>query len=76
MEFDLEKTSTCRGATKGRSMSNIPVLSRFLSHAGGGDAIEIGCGTGSYMIYLNKEFGYRIDGLDYSDNMDYVRANL
>jgi 2-polyprenyl-3-methyl-5-hydroxy-6-metoxy-1,4-benzoquinol methylase len=53
-----------------------PVLSRFLSRAGGGDAIEIGCGTGSYMIYLNKEFGYRIDGLDYSDNMDYVRANL
>jgi SAM-dependent methyltransferase len=53
-----------------------PVLARFLSGAGGGDAIEIGCGTGSYMIYINKEFGYRIDGLDYSDNMEYVRANL
>jgi len=53
-----------------------PVLARFLSNAGGGDAIEIGCGTGSYMIYVNKEFGYRIDGLDYSDNMEYVRANL
>jgi SAM-dependent methyltransferase len=53
-----------------------PVLARFLSNTGGGDAIEIGCGTGSYMIYINKEFGYRIDGLDYSDNMDYVRANL
>jgi SAM-dependent methyltransferase len=53
-----------------------PVLSKFLSHAGGGDAIEIGCGSGSYMIYINKEFGYRIDGLDYSDNMEYVRANL
>jgi len=53
-----------------------PVLSRFLSNAGGGDAIEIGCGTGNYMIYINKEFGYRVDGLDYSDNMEYVRANL
>ncbi len=53
-----------------------PVLSRFLSNAGGGDAIEIGCGTGSYKIYINKEFGYRIDGLDYSDNMEYVRVNL
>jgi SAM-dependent methyltransferase len=52
------------------------VLSRFLSHTGGGDAIDIGCGTGNYMIYLNKEFGYRVDGLDYSDNMEYVRANL
>jgi len=53
-----------------------PVLARFLSHAGGGDAIEIGCGSGSYMVYINKEFGYRIDGIDYSNNMDYVRANL
>lgn len=53
-----------------------PVLSKFLSHAGGGDAIEIGCGTGSYMVYINKEFGYRIDGLDYSSHMEYVRANL
>ena len=53
-----------------------PVLARFLYKAGGGDAIEIGCGTGNYMVYLNKEFGYRVDGLDYSDHMDYVRANL
>ena len=52
------------------------VLSRYLSPAGGGDAIEIGCGTGNFMIYVNKEFGYRVDGLDYSDNMDYVRRNL
>lgn len=52
------------------------VLSRFLSHAGGGDAVEIGCGTGNYMIYINKEFGYRVDGLDYADNLEYVRANL
>jgi cyclopropane fatty-acyl-phospholipid synthase-like methyltransferase len=52
------------------------VLSRFLSNAGGGNAIEIGCASGNYMIYLNKEFGYRVDGLDYSDNMEYVRANL
>jgi SAM-dependent methyltransferase len=52
------------------------VLSRFLSNAGGGDAIEIGCASGNHMIYINKEFGYRVDGLDYSDNMEYVRANL
>jgi cyclopropane fatty-acyl-phospholipid synthase-like methyltransferase len=53
-----------------------PVLANFLSSAGGGEAIEIGCGSGNYMIYIAKEFGYRISGLDYSDNMDYVRANL
>jgi 2-polyprenyl-3-methyl-5-hydroxy-6-metoxy-1,4-benzoquinol methylase len=53
-----------------------PVLLRFLSNAGGGDAIEIGCGTGNFMVYINKEFGYRVDGLDYSDNLEYVRTNL
>ena len=53
-----------------------PVLAKFLSKTGGGDAIEIGCGSGNYMVYIAKEFGYRIDGLDYSNNMDYVRANL
>jgi cyclopropane fatty-acyl-phospholipid synthase-like methyltransferase len=53
-----------------------PVLAPFLSRAGGGQAIEIGCGSGNYMVYLAKEFGYRVSGLDYSNNMDYVRANL
>jgi len=53
-----------------------PVLAKFLSAAGGGEAIEIGCGSGNYMIYIAKEFGYHISGLDYSNNMDYVRANL
>jgi cyclopropane fatty-acyl-phospholipid synthase-like methyltransferase len=52
------------------------VLARFLSKAGGGEAIEIGCGSGNYMIYIAKEFGYHISGLDYSNNMEYVRANL
>jgi cyclopropane fatty-acyl-phospholipid synthase-like methyltransferase len=61
---------------EGQVYEQHPVLAKFLSHSGGGDAIEIGCGSGSYMIYINKEFGYRIDGIDYSDNMDYVRANL
>jgi len=51
------------------------VLSDFLANRGG-DAIEIGCATGNYMIYLNKEFGYSVDGIDYSNNMEYVRANL
>jgi 2-polyprenyl-3-methyl-5-hydroxy-6-metoxy-1,4-benzoquinol methylase len=53
-----------------------PVLARYLSKTGGGSAIEIGCVPGNFMVYLNKEFGYRVDGLDYSDQLDYVRANL
>jgi SAM-dependent methyltransferase len=60
----------------GPACEHHPVLSRFLSNTGGGDAVEIGCATGNYMIYVNKEFGYRVDGIDYADNMDYVRKNL
>ena len=53
-----------------------PVIRRFLAGAGGGEAIEIGCVPGNYMIYLAKEFGYHVSGIDYSDNLPYVRANL
>src|ERR1051325_6561309 len=55
-----------------------PVLARYLSgtHSAGASAIEIGCVPGNYMVYLNKEFGYRVDGIDYSEKLDHVRANL
>ena len=52
------------------------VLKRFLAKAGGGDAIEIGCVPGNYMVYLAKEFGYRVSGIDYSDKLPYTRENL
>jgi cyclopropane fatty-acyl-phospholipid synthase-like methyltransferase len=61
---------------EGPTFEHHSVLSRFLPLTQGGDAVEIGCATGNYMVYVNKEFGYRIDGIDYSDNLDYVRANL
>jgi SAM-dependent methyltransferase len=53
-----------------------PVLSKFLADAGGGEAIEIGCVPGNCLIYLAKEFGYRVSGVDYSDQLSYVRENL
>jgi len=51
------------------------VLTKYLPKDGG-DAIEIGCVPGNFMVYLNKEFGYRVDGLDYCGNLEYVRQNL
>jgi len=53
-----------------------PILAKYLVRTNGAAAIEIGCVPGNYMVYLNKEFGYRVDGIDYSDKLDYVRANL
>jgi 2-polyprenyl-3-methyl-5-hydroxy-6-metoxy-1,4-benzoquinol methylase len=53
-----------------------PVLARFLAKAEGKEAIEIGCVPGNYLVYLAKEFGYRVSGIDYSSNLGYVRENL
>lgn len=52
------------------------MLSKFLTASGGGDAIEVGCVPGNYLVYLAKEFGYRVSGIDYSDHMPYVEGNL
>lgn len=53
-----------------------PVLEPFLREQGGGTAIEIGCVPGNWLVYLAKEFGYVVSGIDYSDLLDYTRANL
>jgi SAM-dependent methyltransferase len=53
-----------------------PVLARFLANGVGNDAIEVGCVPGNFLVYLAKEFGYRVSGIDYSDMLDYTRANL
>lgn len=52
------------------------VLKNFLRASTGRSAIEIGCVPGNYLVYLNKEFGYTVSGIDYSDRLDYVEANL
>jgi SAM-dependent methyltransferase len=52
-----------------------PVLAKYIPK-NGGDAIEVGCVPGNFMVYLHHEFGYRVDGLDYCGNLDYVRRNL
>jgi SAM-dependent methyltransferase len=52
-----------------------PVLQRFLQGTSG-DAIEIGCVPGNFLVYLNKEYGYSASGIDYSEYLDYTRENL
>jgi 2-polyprenyl-3-methyl-5-hydroxy-6-metoxy-1,4-benzoquinol methylase len=53
-----------------------PVLQPFLEQLRGGTAIEIGCVPGNWLLYLAKEFGLRVAGIDYSGRLDYVRKNL
>ncbi len=52
-----------------------PVLKKYLGGTTG-DAIEIGCVPGNFLIYLNKEYGYTASGIDYSEHLDYTRENL
>jgi 2-polyprenyl-6-hydroxyphenyl methylase/3-demethylubiquinone-9 3-methyltransferase len=39
--------------------------------------LELGCGTGKWLIYFQKRFGYTVTGCDYSDvSCDMTRRNL
>ncbi len=64
------------GPYEGPVFEQHPVLKPFLEAAGGGDAIEIGCVPGNWLVYLAKEYGYRVHGIDYSEHLGYVRENL
>lgn len=53
-----------------------PVLAPYFEMRRGGDAIELGCVPGNWLIYLNKYFDYRVSGVDYSDAIESCRENL
>lgn len=53
-----------------------PVIEPFLRGGEGKTAIEVGCVPGNWLVYLHREFGYTVSGIDYSDKLDYVKANL
>jgi 2-polyprenyl-3-methyl-5-hydroxy-6-metoxy-1,4-benzoquinol methylase len=53
-----------------------PVLEGFIADGRGKTAIEVGCVPGNFLVYLAKEFGYTVSGIDYSDRLEYTRANL
>ena len=52
------------------------VLKNFLPHSQQIRSIEVGCVPGNWLVYLNKEFGYQVSGVDYSDSLSYVKDNL
>lgn len=52
------------------------VLSQVLPGAPSRTALEIGCVPGNWLVYLAREFGYAVSGIDLSDRIDYVAANL
>ncbi len=63
-------------AYEGAVFEQHPVLKRFIPEGRGKTAIEIGCVPGNFLVYLAKEFEYTVSGIDYSDRLEYTRANL
>ena len=74
----IRSGKSCRRSRsiRGRFMSITRCSQDFLPMLAAAMPSKSDVRTGNYMVYINKEFGYRVDGLDYSDNMEYVRANL
>ena len=62
-------------AYEGPVFEQHPVLRRFLTGTGG-EAIEVGCVPGTWLLYVNKEYGYRVSGVDYSEHLPAVAATL
>ena len=52
-------------------------ISRHLSFDSSKTALEAGCAPGKWMIFLNKKFGFRVDGVDYLEGaVNTTRKNL
>jgi len=49
---------------------------KFLPKNNNLTCLEIGCVPGKLLIFLNKRFGYKIKGVDYSDAISLVEENF
>ena len=62
-----------------RKIETIPFakeLKRILPYNNNLSCLEIGAIPGSFLIYLNKEFGYEITGIDFSKNTNKFYENM
>lgn len=51
-------------------------LSRCLPYDEKLSCIELGCIPGSYLVFMKENFGYRIHGIDYSNNVDTLHETM
>lgn len=59
---------------QGPSLEAHPLLARFLPKEKTFKFLEIGCVPGNFMVYFHKEFGYQVNGIDYSDAISLTHA--
>lgn len=49
------------------------LLKQFLPPSDGhGRLLEVGCVPGRHLVYFNREFGYKVDGVDFSEHIELV----
>jgi hypothetical protein len=77
----VNPADSCLGNPTNRRIDRF--LRRFLSDqrraVGGSEArvLEVGCAGSPWLPYLGREFGYRLEGLDYSDlGCSHARTTL
>ena len=56
----------------------LDILRRFIPEGENGklSCLEVGCVPGRFLLYFNKVLGYRIEGIDYSDEISSVEKIL
>lgn len=59
---------------KGPIVEAHPLLARFLPKEPAFNFLEIGCIPGDWLVYFHKEYGYKVNGIDYSDAISLTRA--
>ena len=64
------------GPYEGPVYEQHPLIEPYIRNGYGKTLVEIGCVPGNWLVYYAKEFGYRVSGIDYSDQIEYTRANL
>lgn len=52
------------------------LASKFISEGKGKKAIELGAMPGNHLVYLHKEFGYHVTGLDYVSDITLLRTTF
>ena len=65
-----------RGPSQAEPPPGHPIIEQILPARSDWTCLEIGCVPGKILAWMNRRFGYRVEGVDYSDRIDAAQATL